>query len=156
MRGARKHILSFADKFGCGKGPAPSPVTSADCTSAAILISRWRCSKVEITSPQGSRTMSFFPCSKCGCVEDTALCRYWSARLQQTPTLCSACDRKIAKWHGQFPQESAQDWINDERGLLCSKSDVEHWLGQSIEIIGKSASQFNPIGMHSSGSGSPA
>ena len=97
--------------------------------------------------------MSFFPCSKCGCVEDTALCRYWSARLQQTPALCSACDPKIAKWHGQFPQESAQDWINDERGLLCSKSDVEHWLGQPIEIIGKSASQFNPIGMHSNVSG---
>jgi len=85
----------------------------------------------------GSRAMSYFPCSKCGCVEDAALCHYWSARLRQTPTLCSACDPNIAQWHGQFPQESARDWINDERGLLCSKSDVERWLGQPIEIIGR-------------------
>ena len=43
--------------------------------------------------------MSYFECSKCGCAEDTALCYYWSAKLRQTPMLCSACDPKIAKWH---------------------------------------------------------
>ena len=81
--------------------------------------------------------MSFFQCEKCGCVEDTALCHYWSARVRQTSTLCSACDPSIAKWHGQFPRESSADWIRDKRGLLCSKREVENWLGQSIGTIGR-------------------
>jgi len=79
--------------------------------------------------------MAFFQCSGCGCVEDTALCNYWSARVREMPTLCSACDSKIAKWHGQFPREPAQNWITDKRGLLFRKSEVELWLGQSIEIV---------------------
>jgi hypothetical protein len=83
--------------------------------------------------------MSFFQCSKCGCAEDTALCHYWSARLRQTPTMCSACDPRIGKWHNQFPRESARGWIADERGLLCSRRDVESWLGQTIEIIGSAS-----------------
>ena len=44
--------------------------------------------------------MSFFRCRRCHCKEDTALCNYWSARLKQSPAVCSACDPKIAKWHG--------------------------------------------------------
>jgi hypothetical protein len=48
--------------------------------------------------------MAIFHCSKCGCDEDTALCNYWSARLQEMPGLCSACDPKIGKWHGEFPR----------------------------------------------------
>jgi hypothetical protein len=84
----------------------------------------------------GMGEMTFFQCSKCGCAEDTALCHYWSARLRQTPILCSECDPRIGKWHGQFPRESAQEWIADESGLLCSRRDVESWLGRSIEIIG--------------------
>jgi hypothetical protein len=90
--------------------------------------------------------MAFFPCSRCGCVEDTALCHFWSARLRQMPTMCSACDPTIGKWHGQFPQESARDWTTDERGfLLWSRRELECWLGQPIEIIGK----VSPSGPHS-------
>jgi hypothetical protein len=43
---------------------------------------------------------------------------YWSARLRDTPKLCSACDPSIEKWHGQFARESAQNWIHDKNGLL--------------------------------------
>jgi len=75
--------------------------------------------------------MSYFQCSKCGCVEDTALCHYWSAKLRETPVLCSACDPRIAKWHGEFPQEPPQGLV------VCRRSDVESWLGQSIEIVGR-------------------
>ena len=49
--------------------------------------------------------MATFRCSKCGCQEDTALCNYWSARIQQTPLLCSACDPKIRSWHGEFSRQ---------------------------------------------------
>jgi hypothetical protein len=86
-------------------------------------------------SPNRFNKMSFFQCSECNCVEDTALCHYWSARLRETPTLCSACDPRIAKWHGQFPREPAKDWITDRRGLLYKKNEVERWLGQPIRSI---------------------
>jgi hypothetical protein len=81
--------------------------------------------------------MSFFQCSECGCVEDTTLCNFWLARLRENPTLCSACDPKIASWHDKFPRESAsaKGWLKDRRGLLYNKSEVEDWLGQSIEIL---------------------
>jgi hypothetical protein len=80
--------------------------------------------------------MSFFRCSKCDCVEDTALCNYWAARVRETPALCSVCDPKIGRWHGQFRREQAADsWIADERGLLFRRSEVEHWLRKSIDIV---------------------
>jgi len=46
--------------------------------------------------------MSIFKCSKCGCAENTALCRYW-LRKEEEP-LCSECDPKIGKWHNCFPK----------------------------------------------------
>jgi hypothetical protein len=48
--------------------------------------------------------MSLFKCQKCGCGEDT-LCHYWSARLRETAPMCSACDPKVGRWHGEFPRE---------------------------------------------------
>ena len=48
--------------------------------------------------------MATFRCGKCGCSDDTALCNYWSARVRDMPPVCSACDPKIGKWHGQFPR----------------------------------------------------
>ena len=46
--------------------------------------------------------IELFRCAKCGCEEGTALCNYWSARIQQTAPLCSFCDPKIRRWHGEF------------------------------------------------------
>lgn len=46
--------------------------------------------------------MATFRCGKCGCNDDTALCNYWSARVRDMLPVCSACDPKIGKWHGQF------------------------------------------------------
>jgi hypothetical protein len=48
--------------------------------------------------------MATFRCSKCGCHEDTALCNYWSDRVRDLPPVCSACDPRIERWHGQFPR----------------------------------------------------
>jgi hypothetical protein len=48
--------------------------------------------------------MASFRCSQCGCTDDSALCRYWSAQVRDTAPLCSACDPKIHKWHGEFPR----------------------------------------------------
>jgi hypothetical protein len=91
--------------------------------------------------------MARFACSKCGCVEDSALCHYWSARLRQQRALCSACDPAIARWHGEFAQESAAHWAKDQHGvLLWSRSEVEDWIGQPIEVIGEPASVASRAG----------
>jgi len=47
--------------------------------------------------------MSLFICSKCKCVENTALCNYWLKGKK--PPLCSKCDPKIKKWHKRFKRE---------------------------------------------------
>jgi hypothetical protein len=54
--------------------------------------------------------------------------------------MCSACDPKIGKWHGEFPRQSFAEggWVKERHGKLpWHKREIEHWLGQSIEIIGK-------------------
>jgi hypothetical protein len=48
--------------------------------------------------------MATFRCSKCGCHEDTALCNYWADRVRDVLPVCSACDPRTEKWHGQFPR----------------------------------------------------
>lgn len=58
----------------------------------------------EAAHDQGLVVMALFRCSRCGCEDDTALCHYWAARLRETPAVCSVCDPKIGKWHGEFPQ----------------------------------------------------
>jgi hypothetical protein len=65
--------------------------------------------------------MSLFRCSKCGCVENTALSRYWMR--EEKPPLCSECDPEIGKWHGAFPKEDADatGYVADKSGFLRRK-----------------------------------
>jgi hypothetical protein len=54
--------------------------------------------------------------------------------------MCSACDPKIGKWHGEFARQSLAQggWVREKHGfLLWNKREIERWLGQSIQIIGK-------------------
>lgn len=46
--------------------------------------------------------MPLFTCSKCKCVENTALSRFWHQPDHEK--LCSLCDPKVGKWHGKFPR----------------------------------------------------
>lgn len=69
--------------------------------------------------------MSLFKCSKCGCVENTALCRYWMRKEDGNKGLCSECDPQIRKWHNLFPKESAKGMILLNDGFLCSKEFLE-------------------------------
>jgi hypothetical protein len=81
--------------------------------------------------------MSLFQCTKCGCGEETSLCHYWAARVRGTAPICSACDPAVGKWHGEFPREPFG---------LRYKREIECWLGQSIEIVGK-LSRNQPDGL---------
>jgi hypothetical protein len=87
-----------------------------------------------------------FSCSRCNCVEDTALCHYWSARLRQNSAVCSACDPTIGRWHGEFPRQSDQGWISDRSGFLLDKGSVERWLGQPIELFAKPGQDGPSVG----------
>ncbi len=68
--------------------------------------------------------MSLFVCDKCGCVDNTALGRYWSKDMDfwaddnKGLALCAECApstykdgspagviRRFGKWHNQFPKE---------------------------------------------------
>ncbi len=66
--------------------------------------------------------MSLFRCSKCGCGEETALCNYWSIRVRDGDPLCSACDPKIGKWHGEFPRDAF---------ALRHANEIERFLAMS-------------------------
>jgi hypothetical protein len=66
--------------------------------------------------------MSLFQCSECGCAEDTALCRYWSARRREVKPQCSACDPDIGKWHGEFQREPY---------AVRKKREINRWLEMS-------------------------
>jgi hypothetical protein len=53
--------------------------------------------------------MSLFVCEECGCIENTALSRFWLRKTSlgkgtEGRALCSACDPETEKWHGRFPQ----------------------------------------------------
>ncbi len=90
--------------------------------------------------------MPYFQCSRCQCVEDTSLCRYWSDRFREDPPVCSACDPDIGRWHDQFPRQYPEEggWILDKRsGFFWQKGEVERWLGQPVQIIGRSDRSFS-------------
>lgn len=56
--------------------------------------------------------MPLFRCQQCGCVENTALSRFWQRFVDEDfqkvdppkPALCSECDPAIGVWHGRFPK----------------------------------------------------
>lgn len=58
--------------------------------------------------------MPLFKCSKCGCVENTALAGAWSQWLAKEPVLCSEC--KTGKWHDEFGKDQADGVFTDRDG----------------------------------------
>lgn len=58
--------------------------------------------------------MPLFTCPKCNCIENTALCNYWSLRREGKEPICSECDPNIGEWHGKFPKEFATDDFYDD------------------------------------------
>ncbi len=55
--------------------------------------------------------MPLFECSKCHCVENTAVTGFWCrTMLEKQPPLCSECDPEIGKWHGHFAKTPISEW----------------------------------------------
>lgn len=86
--------------------------------------------------------MSLFRCTKCGCIENTAVCNYWHHQFpykgeDKKDPLCSECDPEINKWHGCFEKRSAKGYMIGADGFLYHKdhvSQVHH-----TEMVGEVA-----------------
>ncbi|MCK9428718.1 MAG: hypothetical protein M0R17_01740 [Candidatus Omnitrophica bacterium] len=80
--------------------------------------------------------MGIFSCEKCGCMENTALSKYWSRG--EGPVLCSECDPKIGKWHGRFEKKSAAGMLIGSDGFLYSSEIGLEWRKehQGFKIVG--------------------
>jgi len=69
--------------------------------------------------------MPLFACSKCGCVENTALCEYWyQVAIEKKKPLCSECDPEIGEWHGKFEKRSAVGMLWGQRWRLLHPSEI--------------------------------
>ena len=84
--------------------------------------------------------MSLFVCSKCHCIENTALCSYHSRKRVELfnwigleeykgKALCSECGpllyrdgtpTRLGKWHGKFPKQHIDDIPEKEKKNLIN------------------------------------
>lgn len=77
--------------------------------------------------------MPIFKCSKCGCIDNTALADYWWRVFEEKKEpLCSEC--LTGKWHGEFEKRSAKGMLIDRDGFLWGKDET---IPKSVKIIGE-------------------
>ena len=82
--------------------------------------------------------MPLFECSKCHCVENTALSNYaWNHLHDGLPPLCSECDPEIGKWHGQFTNERAPKPGERSQGVCSHPMTRELRVPQAITITNR-------------------
>lgn len=83
--------------------------------------------------------MPLFQCEKCGCVENTACCNYWSRKIDKEPLICSECE--TGTWHGRFEKRDAAGMLIDQSGHLWSRAQVDAGaLPRHYSIVGEVAS----------------
>lgn len=67
--------------------------------------------------------MPLFQCTKCRCIENTAVCGYnWL--MDKSKALCSECDPEFGKWHGIFEKKSAIGLYLGNDGFLYHEDTV--------------------------------
>jgi len=87
--------------------------------------------------------MPLFRCTKCGCVENTAVSNYWSQVYpikgeKKKEPLCSECDPEIGEWHNRFEKKSAKGCLITDQGFLYTKEDkVLGLISPNITIVGE-------------------
>jgi len=84
--------------------------------------------------------MPLYMCSKCNCVENTALGHYWpeqfkaSEEKRSPQPLCSEC--ATGKWHRAFDKEPARGMLLGSDGFLYNKSTSAEWFAaRSIKVV---------------------
>lgn len=86
--------------------------------------------------------MPLFECSKCGCVENTALGNFWAKLGTRRQPLCSECS--FGKWHNGFLKINAKQegYYKDNFGFIHPPSQVDlekmEWVyNRKYKIVGK-------------------
>lgn len=72
--------------------------------------------------------MPLFKCSKCGCIENTAVGDYWiRVNRDGKEPLCSECS--FGKWHDEFPKQTPE-----ELGMI-KYTDGFYWTPEQIKQL---------------------
>lgn len=85
--------------------------------------------------------MPIFKCDECHCVENTALCDYWSRNYGDGNgrALCSGCDPEIGELHVSFGRRDSAGMLVGDDGFLYPLSQVkskEYYNRRGIKIVG--------------------
>jgi hypothetical protein len=68
--------------------------------------------------------MPNFKCTKCGCLENTAVSGYsWTS--DKSKVLCSQCDPQIGKWHNYFERIIPENFFIANDGFLYHIEEIE-------------------------------
>lgn len=74
--------------------------------------------------------MPLFECSKCGCLDNTAIAGYWwRVNKENKSPLCSECNPEIGKWHNEFEKIPVKDsgyWIAEDGFLYKPEDKIHH------------------------------
>ncbi len=76
--------------------------------------------------------MSLFQCTKCGCIENTAVSMYHTQIIEKKPVECSACapnpSMGVDGWHNKFLRTYLPKgmFITDHEGNLVHKDTSEY------------------------------
>ena len=64
--------------------------------------------------------MPLFKCSKCNCIENTALGAFWG----RDEKLCSECD--TGRWHGRFDKKTPEEagYVMAPNGLYYTEEQM--------------------------------
>lgn len=83
--------------------------------------------RVDWSYPDPEEDMPLFECTKCHCVENTALSGYWEDELSAHETggkfepVCSECGS--GKWHGKFPKRPLAETAYVQKGKFLHHPD---------------------------------
>lgn len=91
--------------------------------------------------------MSLFQCSRCGCLENTALCNYHWAKINKEPVLCSVCggdgtNQNTYEWHGVFERIFLPKgmFVTNKKGNLAHKNTgSENYLQYALKCEEKTS-----------------
>jgi len=81
--------------------------------------------------------MPLFMCSKCKCVENTALTDYaYRIGMLKEEPLCSECSPITNKWHDEFEKMDAKWWFVDQYRYLWKEKEHIPKHFKCIGVIG--------------------
>ena len=76
--------------------------------------------------------MPLFICSKCGCVDNSALAHAWTEWSKNLPPLCTEC--KTGTWHGEWEKSPASDYIKGGKTYRYVEDECDGAYPGRVEV----------------------